>query len=210
VQYCIALALIGVLTLTGPAALAHGGGSGSGGSHSGGGYHSSAGFRHAAHGGGRRGGDAYHHRRHHGGYGDGGYDYGGYWGDYLGFWNFAYGPYAAALPWYYDTYWWDDTPYYYADGVYYLWNEASGTYESVLPPQGLADQVQAQGPRLKELFVYPNAGQSASRLEHDLYECKLRAASESGFDPTAAAAPKFSDYLRAERACLEGRNYSAR
>ena len=182
--------------LVGSAAAHPGGG---GGSHGGGGFHGGGG----AHGGGYRGG----WRGRGGAYGHGWYGGRGWYG---GGWGWGFG-----LPWYYDTYWWNGVPYYYADDVYYEWNPDAAQYQTVQPPAGLAEQVKAQGP-VRELFIYPKAGQSNEQLARDRNECKQWAATQSGYNPNPDAAQnvqadssaKPSDYLRAERACLEGRNYS--
>jgi hypothetical protein len=129
----------------------------------------------------------------------------------------GYGLFLGALPWYYSTYWWDGVPYYYADNAYYLWNGNVGQYEQVPPPAGLVDQAQ-QAPAPSELFMYPKAGQTAEQQARDRYECHRWAADQTGFDPTQAAggAPagtavaKREEYLRADAACLEGRNYSVK
>lgn len=187
-------------------AFAHSGGGG--GSHGGGGGFHGGGF----HGGGFHGG-GFHGGGYHGGrYGAGGYRHGWYRGGYGGGWGgLGYGLFFATLPWYYDTYWWGGVPYYYADDVYYEWNNNAGEYESVEPPAGLSDQVQAQQPVASELFMYPKAGQSTEQQARDREECHRWAAAQVGVDPTAAAgttAAHRTDFLRADRACLEGRNYS--
>jgi hypothetical protein len=191
-----------------------GGGShaGGGGFHGGGGYHGGGGFRG---GGGYRGG-------WHGG---GGYRHGWYGGGFYG--GLGYGLFFATLPWYYDTYWWDGAPYYYADDVYYQWNRDAAEYETVQPPAGLSGQVKAQAPVVTELFMYPKAGQSSEQQARDREECHRWAVGQAGFDPTTAAvastgtpapntvptdntATKRADFLRADGACLEGRNYSVK
>jgi hypothetical protein len=205
----------------------HGGGGG-GGHGGGGGGHGGGGF----HGGGRGGGfygGGYHGgwRGGGGGYrggwrGRGGYGYGWYRGG--GWGGLGYGLFFATLPWYYDTYWWDGVPYYYADDNYYQWNNNAAEYETVQPPPGLVDQVQTQAPAMRELFIYPKAGQSNEQLARDREDCHRWAVGQSGFDPTAtdassasppantgrvdSTAVKRADYLRADEACLIGRNYS--
>jgi len=201
---------------------AHGGGGGGGGHaggfHGGGGMHG-GGF----HGGGWRGGG--YRGGYYGGWYGRGYGRGSYGGGWYG-WGLGYGLLFAALPWYYDTYWWDGVPYYYADDVYYQWNGDAGQYESVPPPAGLANEVQTQAPVMHELFVYPKGGQTNEQLAHDREECRLWAITQSGFDPKTASPPgkeaagspgktntesqaaKGSEYLRAEGACLQGKNYS--
>ena len=66
--------------------------------------------------------------------------------------------------------------------------------------------------------MYPKGGQSVEQQAKDRYECHRWAADQTGFDPTHAdggvaanaATAKRADYLRADGACLEGRNYSVR
>jgi hypothetical protein len=208
-------------------AIAHPGGGG--GSHGGGGFHGAGGYRGS---GGFRGGGSY---RGGGGYRGGYWGRGGYGG--WGWGGLGYGLFFASLPWYYDTYWWDGAPYYYADDVYYQWNGDANAYETVQPPAGLTDQVRAQAPVTHELFAYPKAGQSSEQQATDREDCYRWAVAQSGYDPRVATnasmgasalsgatasgpaaskesvdstAAKRADYLRAEGACLEGRNYSVK
>lgn len=154
----------------------------------------------------------------HGGWGHGGWGrgwYGGWRGYYPGWGFFGAGLFLSTLPWYYSTYYWDGVPYYYADNVYYRWNGTARRYESVAPPEG---RPASQAAPVTELFMYPKGGQSTEQQAKDRYECHRWAADQTGFDPTQpsggvaadAAAGKRADYLRAEGACLEGRNYSVR
>ena len=115
-------------------------------------------------------------------------------------------------------------PYYYADDNFYQWNDNAAQYETVQPPPGLVNQVQTQAPVARELFIYPKAGQSNEQLARDREECHRWAVGQSGYDPSAVATSsgsttttqaaanstpeKRADYLRADGACLEGRNYS--
>jgi hypothetical protein len=145
--------------------------------------------------------------------------------------GFGYGLFLASLPFYYSTYWWNGVPYYYADSNYYLWNPASGGYESVQPPPGVATQAAMQESTSVELFAYPKNGQNSEQQAKDKYECHRWARDQSGFDPTqpggASAVPpesaagaigaatvappgKRQDYLRAQTACLEARGYSVK
>ncbi len=201
----------------------HGGG---GGGHGGGGFHGGGGYRG---GGGFRGGGGWYGGGGYGGYrggygGRGGYGWRGGYGGW-GWRGLGYGLFFATLPWYYDMYWWDGVPYYYADDNYYQWNNDAGEYETVQPPAGLVDQVQTQAPANRELFVYPKAGQSNEQLARDREDCHRWAVGQSGFDPRVAdvgsagrtatgqssadsTGAKRADYLRAEGACLIGRNYS--
>ena len=199
----------------------HGGGGGhAGGFHGGGGLHG-GGF----HGGGWRGGGyrggGWRGGGYRGWYGRGRWYGGGWYG-----WGLGYGLLFATLPWYYDTYYWDGEPYYYADDVYYQWDGDAGQYQTVPPPAGLENEVQTQAPVMHELFVYPKGGQTNEQLARDREECHQWAVAQSGFDPKAASPPstgaagppgktntqtlaaKGSEYLRAEGACLTGRNYS--
>jgi hypothetical protein len=56
------------------------------------------------------------------------------------------------------------------------------------------------------LFVFPNGDQTIEQLERDREECHQWAAAEVGLDPKMAS--KRADYLRADGACLEARDYS--
>ena len=103
--------------------------------------------------------------------------------------------------------------YWYANGVYYR-EYAGGGYTVVPSPVvGAPDSTSSTVPRT---YVYPNKGQSAETQANDEYECYRWAASQTGYDPTAAAtgqstvSTERSDYLRAQTACLEGRGYTVR
>jgi len=212
-----------------------GGYGGGGGGHGGGGYHGGGGGYHGGGGGYHGGGGGYHGGGggYHGGgggyrggwHGGGGYGHGWYRGGFYGGWGgLGYGVFFATLPWYYDTYWWDGASYYYADNNYYQWNNNAAEYETVQPPPGLVDQMQTQPPATRELFVYPKAGQSNEQLARDRDDCHRWAVAQVGFDPRVVAgsagtnatsqspadstAAKGADYLRADGACLTGRNYS--
>jgi hypothetical protein len=204
-RIAVTAALFGALTVA-PAALAY---PGAGGIH--GGAHFTGSHVGAHYAGGYAG-------RYYGGYG--GRYYGGWrgWGWCCG-WGWGWGFYGAGLwlatlPWYYETYWWGGVPYYYVDNVYYRWDAGNGRYQAVAAPTGVAS---AQPPST-DLFMYPKGGQSADQQAKDKYECHRWAADQSGFDPTHAdggvpvdqTASKRADYVRAEGACLEGRNYSVR
>jgi hypothetical protein len=132
--------------------------------------------------------------------------------------------FIASWPWYYDTYWRDGAPYYYANDVYFQWNSGAGEYETIKPVAGLSAQVNAQTSS-DELFVYPKSGQSSEQQARDREDCHRWAVAQVGFNPRIETAPergttamsnasadwtaaKYGDYLRAEEACLEGRNYS--
>jgi hypothetical protein len=139
----------------------------------------------------------------------------------------GYGLFLATLPWYCETYLWGGAAYYYADDNYYQWNISVGAYETVRPPPGLVDQVQAQAQALsmRELFIFPEVGQSNRQLARDREDCQRLAETQVGFDPRTPAAgsagtpatnvssmdapaARRADYLRAEGACLMARNYS--
>ncbi len=169
------------------------------------------GFHGAAHVGGGGGHFVGYRGGWHGGYG-------GWRGGYYGWGFFGAGLFLATLPWYYSTYYWDGIPYYYADNNYYRFNSVVGQYESVRPPGAAAQATAAQPAASTDLFMYPKGGQSAEQQAKDRYECHRWAADQTSFDPTQtgggvaanAAAAKRADYLRADGACLEGRNYSVR
>jgi hypothetical protein len=202
-------------------AFAHSGGGGSSGSGHGGG-HGHGGHRGATH----RSGDLYG-GSYRGGRGAGS-DYGWYSGRfYGGSGRLGYGLFLATLPWYCETYLWGGAAYYYADDNYYQWNISVGAYETVRPPPGLVDQVQAQAQALsmRELFIFPEVGQSNRQLARDREDCQRLAETQVGFDPRTPAAgsagtpatnvssmdapaARRADYLRAEGACLMARNYS--
>jgi hypothetical protein len=87
----------------------------------------------------------------------------------------------------------------------------------VQPPAGLAEQIDAQAPAVTELFVFPNGDQTNEQLERDRQACHRSAVQQAGFDPAAEgprtkamdrSAAKRADYLRADEACLEARDYS--
>jgi hypothetical protein len=206
----IAFLIASLMSLTfGGVALAGPGGGGShGGGGHGGGFHG-GGF----HGGGFRGGFG------HGGYGWGGrgwrgYGYGG-WGGYYGGW---WGPgwYLAALPLGYSTLYWDGVPYYDVDDSYYQWDGDVAQYRLVNPPPNAPA---ASASVNSELYAYPKSGQSEQQQAADVHDCRQWAAQQSGNgisvappppETTSDAVPRHQLYLRAEQACLEGRNYSVK
>lgn len=217
------LAALGLSSGTVAFAQGHAGGGGGGG-HFGG---AAGGHAAAPHAGGYRGG----YGGYRGGYGGyrGGYGYRGYYGGYgwrggygwggWGWGGLGLGLYFAALPLYYSTLWWDGIPYYYANNTYYVYDSGVGQYETVAPPDGLAQQNQGAAGQEgvgTDLIAYPKNGQSTEQQAKDKYECHAWAVTQSGFDPTqgataAAAAPnKRSDYMRAQAACLDGRGYSVK
>jgi hypothetical protein len=185
-------------------AVAHGGNGGSSSAGHGVGFHSGNG----SHGHGHyRGG---WHRE--GGSSGGGYRGGGDHG-----WSVpGHGFYFASIPSYCKLVYWEGVPYYYADDVYYEWSGTAGAYQEVQPPAGLAEQIGAQGAVVTELFVFPNGDQTNEQLERDREACHGWAVQQAGFDPQAAprtqasdrSAAKRANYLRADEACLEARDYS--
>lgn len=195
---------------------------GGGGSHGGGGGHGGGSGFHGG-GGGLRGGGA------HGYYGGGAYrgsrGYYGYGGrGYRGWWGgVGLGLYVPVLPWNYDTLLWGDVPYYYADRSYYVWDDGVGEYQAVDPPAGLRASDDGRGASsdtaasASKLFAYPRSGQSETQQARDLEECKQWAASQLAADPSPKTRGAGNDaqaatqsYLRAEAACLEGRDYTVR
>lgn len=120
------------------------------------------------------------------------------------------------LPLFYTTLWVHGTPYYYADGVYYTYSPANSGYVVVEAPQNgnYSQPVQPQ----EELYVYPMKGQSEEQQATDRYECHHWAVGQTNFDPTQPPsnlspddfAQRRAEYLRAMRACLEGRGYSVK
>jgi hypothetical protein len=138
----------------------------------------------------------------------------------------GYGLFWASLPLDYATYWWGGVPYYYADDNYYTWDADNNAYETVRPPDQVANQVAAQSTS-GDLFAYPKNGQSAELQARDRKECASWASEQTGFNastvsapaaaqgaPSAATATKPSlpatrqNFMRAEAACFEGRGYS--
>jgi hypothetical protein len=117
----------------------------------------------------------------------------------------GHGFFFASIPAYCRLIYWNGVPYYYADDVYYEWSGSVGAYEQVQPPSGLAESIKSQGPVSRDLFVFPNGDQTIEQLERDREECDRWAADQVGLDPVAA---KRADYLRADGACLEARDYS--
>ena len=220
----------------GPALAQHAGGGGGGfhgggggGSHGGGGFHG-GGFHGggAVHGGGAfHGGGSLHGGAPgfhgaggfrgdgwHGGHGYGGYGYGwhGYgWRGYGGAGLLGYGLFFGALPLAYATYYWDGVPYYYADDNYYQWDSAANEYETVEPPAGLVNQVEAAAPAdsaQPELYAYPRNGQSDAQQAKDRSDCQQWAGAQAGTNAAGTDAAKHANYLQAEAACLTGKGYS--
>lgn len=147
------------------------------------------------------------HGHHRGGWhGEHGSRGGGYRdGEHRGWSLPGHGSYFASIPAYCKRVYWDGVAYYYADDVYYEWNGSAGAYQQVQPPTGLAEKINAQAPLGTELFVFPNANQTIEQLERDRQECHRWADQQVGLDPKVAATR--ANYLRADEACLEARDY---
>jgi hypothetical protein len=173
----------------------------------------------AGHGVGFQSSSNGHGRGHHRGdwQGERGSGGGGYGGRNPGGWSIpGHGYFFASVPSYCKLVYWEGVPYYYADDLYYEWNGSAGAYQEVQPPAGLAEQIAAQAPVVTELFVFPNGDQSNEQLERDREACHRWAVQQVGFDPKTAAphikasdrsVAKLANYLRADAACLEARDY---
>ena len=196
-----------------------GGGHGGGGAHGGGGGGAHGG------GGGFHGGSRGSFGHSFGGGYRGGYHghYGGRFGGGRGGWGgFGLGLYLPFLPWDYETLWWGGMPYYYANDGYYQWDGGVGEYQQVQPPAGPSQAAPdgISGPNdttaTSHLFAYPKGGQSPEQQTRDRSECRQWAQSQAKSDSTKALADvasvstRHQGYLRAEAACLEGRNYSVK
>jgi hypothetical protein len=135
------------------------------------------------------------------------------------------GVFVPVLPAYYTTLWVGGVPYYYANDTYYTWSADQNGYQVVDPPNQpnyVAAPPGATPPAApmpsSDLYVYPQAGQSADQVASDKYECHKWAQSQSGFDPTQSsggvppeqAGSARDNYQRALSACLEGKGYSVR
>jgi hypothetical protein len=118
----------------------------------------------------------------------------------------GYGFYFASIPTYCTLVYWAGVPYYHADDVYYEWNASVAAYEQVQPPAGLVASINGHASVLRDLFVFPNGDQTIEQLERDRNECRKWAADQVGLDPTVPA--KRANFLRADEACLEARDYS--
>jgi hypothetical protein len=183
-------------------AVAHGAGNGNGSAGHGTGSHTSG----KGHG---------HHRC--GWHGERGSSGGGYRGGEFRGWSISgHGVYFSSIPSYCKLVYWDGAPYYYAGDLYYEWSATAGGYQQVKPPAGLAEKINSQVSDT-QLFVFPNGDQTNEQLERDRAVCPRWAVQQAGFDPTAAAphtkasnplALKRADYLHADAACLEARDYS--
>jgi hypothetical protein len=186
-------------------ALAHGANGGNG----------SAGHGVGVYSGGTGHGHGHHRGGWHGGRGSGGGWYHG--GDHGGWSVPGHGFYFASIPSYCKLVYWEGVAFYYADDVYFEWDGTAGAYQEVLPPAALAEHIDAQAPVVAELFVFPNGDQTNDQLKLDREACLRWAVQQVGFDPKAAApraktsdrsAAQRTKYLRADKACLEARDYS--
>jgi len=65
---------------------------------------------------------------------------------------------------------------------------------------------------VRQLYVYPAAGQSEDQLARDRYDCHVWSVGQTDFDPTLGAGSKeqADAYSRAISACLEARDYVVR
>jgi hypothetical protein len=219
------LAVASMLTLSGVDNAIAGPGGGHGG---GGGFHGGGG---GFHGNGHGGyGQHFGGGRYLGGSGHGGFYHGGY-GYHRGYGRWRGGSGGVGLGWYlpvlplgYSTLWWGGVPYYYSDNSYYLWDDGVGEYEAVEPfsgPPDNAPSTSAAAPDApdtnSELFAYPKAGQSEEQQARDRDECRKWAVSQTGLNPaqshnaaTEEDMTKHQEYLRAEAACLQARDYSVK
>jgi hypothetical protein len=207
---------LGATAMAGPGGGGGGGHGGGGGGHGGGGgFHGGGGGYRGGYGGGYRGGYGGGFRGR--GYG-GGYGPWGYWG------GWSLGLYLPFLPLGYSTYYWSGVPYYYADDALYSWDADAGEYVTVALPDGSPDvappkssAATGNGPATKvDLYAYPKAGQSEEQQARDRDECRKWASAQNNGDSnqtpsdSTAAGSAHAGYLRAEAACLEGRNYSVK
>ena len=144
----------------------------------------------------------------------------------------GFGPY---WPWYYPPAYYYPPPYYYPPAYYYYpppppppppapapapplaAPNSSGTGAVQQPPTHTATAQQAgaasQAPA-RQLFMYPQKGQSEQQEAVDRDQCYQWAMSQIGYDPSrpsgALTAAQTNDYYRAMEACLDARGYSVR
>ena len=164
---------------------------------------------HGANGGngGAGHGSGHGHGHHRGGWPAERGSSGGYRGGGHGGWVIpGYGYYFVSIPSYCKRVYWEGVAYYYADDVYYEWNGSAGAFQQVQPPTGLAESLNSQTSGLTELFVFPNGAQTVEQLQRDREECHRWAVQQVGLDPAVAA--NRANYLRADQACLESRDYN--
>jgi len=120
------------------------------------------------------------------------------------------GAYINVLPYGYRTFYLGGIPYFYASGVYYNWNDRYRSYQVVRQPDSMLDFTEEQVAEVKDVFVYPNRGQSTEQTSKDRYECYLWAVDQTGFDPSSGESGDANGYRRALGACLEGRGYTVK
>lgn len=120
------------------------------------------------------------------------------------------GAFINVLPYGYRTFYLGGIPYFYAAGVYYTWNNHYDSYQVVDRPASIADLKEEPVAEAKDVFVYPNHGQSTEQTSKDRYECYLWAVKQTGFDPSAGEPGDPNAYHRALSACLEGRGYTVK
>jgi len=87
--------------------------------------------------------------------------------------------------------------YYYANGIYYDWHVGYRAYIVIDNPYRRKELTTASLAGPKELFVYPNQGQSAKQTSMDRYECYLWSVEQTGFDPGEGLMSNSDDYQRA-------------
>lgn len=123
---------------------------------------------------------------------------------------------VSILPPYYTRVWIGDIPYYYAGGVYYIWEPERRVYRVIEAPA--EEKVVLDHEDLEPLMIYPKKGQSEKKLADDRYECHRWSLDNTGFNPILPSgnvpldqySEKRSDYYRAMKACLVGREYTVR
>lgn len=126
------------------------------------------------------------------------------------------GIFVPVLPPGYSTIWVAGIPYYYANNVYYVWNQERSCYMVTAQPQEQGDISSTQTG--EQLYTYPKNGQDEKQQADDRYECHTRAVDQTAYNPTKpeqnisvqTLRNKSSNYLRAMKACLEGKGYSVR
>jgi hypothetical protein len=104
-------------------------------------------------------------------------------------------------------------PYYYQPYGYYY---PSYSYGFGIWPRYRSTRVRTvrerDEVRMRQLYVYPAAGQSAAQMAEDRYQCHVWGVDATNFDPTlgAGTAAEADAYGRAFTACMEGRGYVVR
>jgi hypothetical protein len=97
-------------------------------------------------------------------------------------------------------------------GGYYRYYPRSYLGVTIAPRHRARRVRRAERVSVRQLYVYPAAGQSAEQLADDRYDCHVWASDAAGFDPTLGTGSRdeADDYARAFTACMEGRNYAVR